>query len=95
MPSQVTPEARALLIVFIVVLASVALQTMSQAFVRIESADNMARESIDAAQEARDKGDDLETQVDELRNELQEARDKGDDLETQVDELRNELEERR
>ncbi|MDO9271922.1 MAG: hypothetical protein Q7T94_02725 [Rugosibacter sp.] len=74
MPAPLTPEARALLIVFIVVLGSVALQTMSQAFVRIEFADNMAREAMGAAQEARDKVDDLENQVDELRNDLEERR---------------------
>jgi uncharacterized membrane protein YidH (DUF202 family) len=61
-----TPEARALLLILLVVLGSATLRTVIQAFERIDAAEARARYATNASEELRKKVDELETQVEEL-----------------------------
>lgn len=70
MTAQNNPEARAVLIVFLVVIATGLLSMVMRAFDSIESAEEIARYATDAAEELRQEVDDLEAQVEELSDQL-------------------------
>ena len=61
-----TPEARALLVILLVVLASATLRTVTQAFKRIDAAEARARYATNTSEELLKKVEYLETQVEEL-----------------------------
>jgi phage shock protein A len=74
MPTASTPEARALLVVFVVVLATAAIHTVANSFDRLETTDARARSATGAAQELKEKVDELESQLEELRDTFDERR---------------------
>lgn len=74
MPTASTPEARALLVVFVVVLATAAIHTVLNAFERLETTDARARSAIGAAHELKEKVEELESQLEELRDKVDERR---------------------
>ena len=75
------PEVRALLFIVALVLTSAALQTVSEAFGRLEAAHERSADAVSA--------------VEELQQELNETKEKVDELESQLEELRDEAMARR
>lgn len=74
MPASSTPEIRALLFVLFVVLASAAVHTVASAFERLAATDAKTRFATSATQDLKKKVARLESQLEELRDELNERR---------------------
>ena len=74
MLSRVSPESAALLCVLAVVLSTAIAQVVWQAHVRVDNADNRARSALSTALDLEQKLEELETTIDELRDELENQR---------------------